>query len=642
MYFYEVWVCSNRYRGNYPLTYSYNLPLKKGQLVSVPLKKDVVVGVITSTIKAPNIKTKKLSPLSLPLLPKETLKLMQWLKTYYPSPIGVIAKQFIPPGLGLLQNNTHSAQLGSVHRANTLPILTVEQQNALKILKKPDTYLLHGRTGSGKTRIYAELVKQQIKNGRSAIILTPEISLTSQLEEEIGKATNALIIIMHSTLSPIQRAERWKLILENKQPMIVIGPRSVIFSPLENIGLIVIDEEHEPAYKQEQAPYYVTARVAAKLRTIHSSILVLASATPLVSDYWLAENRQKPIIRLNELATINQKIMKLKTILVDCHDRSLFPRSNYFSHPLINETEKALARGEQVLFYLNRRGTARLIVCGNCDWQAKCLHCDLPLTYHGDTHTLLCHVCGYKTVAPVDCPKCSQPQVKYLSIGTKAVVDEAKRLFPHSRILRFDSDSTKANRLENHYQEIKNGEVDIIIGTQLLAKGLDLPKLSVVGILLADTSLQLPDYNVNERTYQLLSQVIGRVGRGHRDGVAIIQTYRPESDAIKSAINNNWQEFYTREINERQQYIYPPFSHILKLTLERSSISSVEKATKKLISNLPNNIKIEGPAPAFHEKKGNKYRWQIVIKSNERSKLLNIISQLPNNCTWDIDPSDLL
>ncbi len=641
MFFYEVWVRSNHYHGNKPLTYSSTQKIVNGQLVIVPLKNELVPAIVTSQTAKLKMSIKEVvSILDLPPLPKASLQLMKWIKNYYPSPIGIITQLFIPATLSVIKTSNASVS-SRLTKKQPLPILNKDQQQAIQQMQSPNTYLLHGRTGSGKTRIYIELAKQQIAKGKSVIILTPEISLTTQLETQFNNTFWGKVILLHSNLSPKQRYENWLKILTYPNPKIVLGPRSAIFSPIDNIGLIVIDEEHEPAYKQEQSPYYQTVRVASQLRNIHQSKLILGSATPLINDYFLAQSLNKPIIRLNSLAQTDNTA-PLETLIVDKRDHSLFNRSNNLSQPLIESIELALKNNQQTLLYLNRRGTARVIICEECDWQAKCPKCDLPLTYHGDNHNLRCHVCGYINSAPTICPQCHNLSIKYLTIGTKAVVDEVSALFPTAKIMRFDTDNLKAERLEQHYQKIKDGQVDIIIGTQMLAKGLDLPKLAVVGVLLADTSLQLPDYTVNERTYQLLHQVIGRVGRGHIAGKAIIQTYQPNNPVISQAINDNWQDFYNQEVKERKTYDFPPFVHLLKLTILRANPKSAQNAALKLSSLMPKNVKVEGPSPAFHEKQANKYKWQLIIKSSSRHDLLDIIDKLPAGIGYDIDPSTLI
>jgi primosomal protein N' (replication factor Y) len=639
MYFYEVWVRSNRYHGNDALTYQSSEELAIGQLVHVPMQRETVTGFVTARVRKPAFATKPIdNVIDLPPLPQQLVQLGKWLHAYYPAPLGMVAQQLTPAF------TKAAAQAPSTKPATPvrLPSLTAEQTQALATITKPDTYVLHGKTGSGKTRLYIELAQRAINAGQSAIVLTPEISLTSQLAERFRQTFGAQVIVLHSQLTPVERRTAWQHILTATSPLIVIGPRSALFSPLQRLGLIILDESHEPAYKQEQAPHYQTGRVAAKLRELHNAVLVLGSATPSIGDYYLAEQRHKPIIRMHQLAIAEEQ--SIKTTIIDLKDHSLFPRSHYISQPLHDAIQQALNNGEQTLLYLNRRGTARVIICEHCGWQAMCPHCDVPLTYHGDAHELRCHVCNFRMSPPAVCPDCKHPSIVYKTIGTKAVVDEVHKQFPHARVQRFDTDNTKAERFEQHDQAVRRGDVDILVGTQLLAKGLDLPKLSVLGVLMADTSLQMPDYTATERTYQLLSQVLGRIGRGHRAGHAFVQTYQPDSPIIQAAVNSDWDGFYKRELAERKLFKFPPFYYLLKLTVRRASSAAAAKAATTLAKTVSadNSVIIEGPAPSLHEKVAGKYQYQLVIKSTERSKLLNIIARLPANWSYDIDPADLL
>ncbi|MEK7059133.1 MAG: primosomal protein N', partial [Patescibacteria group bacterium] len=421
-------------------------------------------------------------------------------------------------------------------------------------------------------------------------------------------------------------------------------PRSALFSPVQKLGLIVLDEAHENTYKQEQAPQYQTGRVAAYLAGITRSTLVLGSATPSVSDYYLAQQKNKPIIKLTKLAQ-EQAYDDTEVVVVDRKDHSLFERSPYVSLPLVKAIEDALSRGEQTLLYLNRRGTARLVMCQSCGWQASCPNCDVPLTYHGDHHQLRCHSCSYHADTPSVCPTCGHPDVIFKTAGTKAIVDDVQRLFPQARIARFDTDNAQAERFEQHFEAVRSGSVDILVGTQLLAKGLDLPRLSTLGVLLADTSLYLPDFSAQERTFQLIAQVLGRIGRGHVAGHAIIQTYHPDHAVLVDALAGNYQRFYERELAERQQFLFPPFCYLLKLTARRATIKSASAAANKLkdeIQATGYHVRVEGPAPSFYERFQNKYQWQLVVKASSRTELLKIIANLPANWSYDLDPMDLL
>ncbi|HSX45423.1 MAG TPA: primosomal protein N', partial [Candidatus Saccharimonadia bacterium] len=532
MFYYQVWVRSGRYHGSEPLTYSSDEKLAAGSVVQVELQTELVLGFVSGTTTRPRFKIKPIARVfDLPPLPTHSLRLAKWLQDYYPAPLGVISQQFLPAGLSEKQLETEAADFSSKPDLSVLPPLTDEQKTALTAMAEPDTYLLHGITGSGKTRLYVELAAQVMATGKSAIILTPEISLTSQLAGSFRQVFGERVIVMHSQQAPAERRKAWLDCLRSEQPVIVVGPRSALFSPLSKIGLIVLDESHENAYKQEQSPQYQAGRVAAQLAGMAHASLILGSATPSVSDYYLAEQKQKPIITLAELAQPGRH-PATEVVLVDRKERDQFSRSYHFSRPLIDAVEGALKRGEQSLLYLNRRGTARLVLCENCGWQANCPHCDVPLTYHGDHHMLRCHSCDYHEPALSSCPVCGHADIIFRTAGTKAIVDEVQKLFPQARVARFDTDNLRAERFEQHYENVKKGDVDILVGTQLLAKGLDLPRLSTLGILLADTSLYLPDFSAQERTFQLMSQVLGRIGRGHVAGRAVIQTYHPDHPVL--------------------------------------------------------------------------------------------------------------
>ena len=507
-----------------------------------------------------------------------------------------------------------------------------------------NTYLLHGVTGSGKTRLYIEKAAQVITAGSSVIVLTPEISLTSQLAASFRQVFGDRVVVVHSKQAPASRRLAWLATLTAKEPLIVIGPRSALFSPLPKIGLIVIDEAHEAAYKQQQAPQYQAGRVASYLSSLTRASLVMGSATPSISDYYLAKAKQKSIIVLKHNASKNNNVKRHVTV-VDRKDNSLFERSGFFSRPLVSAVKTALKNGEQSLLYLNRRGTARLVMCENCGWQAACPHCDLPLTYHGDRHELRCHSCQYHAPVQMSCPECRHPSIIFKTAGTKAIVDEAERLFPGARIARFDTDNLKAERFEEQYEAVRSGDFDILVGTQLLAKGLDLPRLSTLGVLLADTSLYMPDFSAQERTYQLLTQVLGRVGRGHVAGQAIIQTYHPDHAVVQAAIAGDYKTFYEAELASRKQFMFPPFCYLLKLTVRRASIKSAESAAVQLKSDIEasgRRVRVEGPAPSFYERLQNKYQWQLVLKASDRSELLGVIASLPAGWSYDLDPLDLL
>lgn len=645
MYYYLVAVASQKYHGREPLTYSSVEPLQAGCIVTVPLQRQTALGFVVASTTKPSFTVKSVVTAypELPTLPSQLIKLHTWMSVYYPAPLGFISQLFLPPNWTAPKLPSEVPM--SVPAGVSPPPLTVSQQKALATTQGPGTYVLHGDTGSGKTRAYIELTARALAANKSAIILTPEISLTSQLAKEFSKAFgNETLVIFHSQLTAAERRKLWLRLLVSKAA-IVIGPRSALFAPLHSLGLIVIDEAHEYAYKQESAPYYHAIRVASQLSALHNAQLVLGSATPAIADYFVAQQKNRPIIRMKELATANNKEM-VHITTVDMRNRDLLSRDQYVSTPLLQQIESALGRKEQTLLFINRRGTARIVLCDTCGWQAACPHCDLPLTYHHDTHQLRCHTCDYHQPALTSCPVCDNVDITMKSIGTKTIELTIQKLFPTARIARFDTDNRKGERVNELYDDIRAGNIDILVGTQVLAKGLDLPKLSVVGIINADASLYIPDFTAQERTYQLLHQLIGRVGRGHQEVThVVIQTYSPDNATIQAAVKQDWQLFYETELKEREQYLFPPYCFLLKVSCKRASLQSVIKATEAFAESLKQQrleIIIEGPAPSFHEKVQNKYEWQLIIKAKKRTELLKVIDLLPSNWSYDIDPINLL
>ncbi len=643
MQFIEVFVADATYHGSEALTYSSDTPLVTGAIVTVPLQKKRALGIVVRTVtKKPSFTVKPIYEASeLTPIPEQLLTLVAWLKLYYPAPLGVLAQLLLPKALPAKPLAVTSLPPPHVKDA---PELTADQSNALALLQGPGLHIVHGETGTGKTRLYIELTKKALANGTSAIILTPEIGLTSQLSADFKNTFGERVLVTHSKLTEATRQRIWQYVLEQTEPLIIIGPRSALFYPLTRIGLIVVDEAHENAYKQDQAPHYHATTVAAKLAALHKATLVLGSATPLVADYYIATAKQRPIIRMTKTATGGEPTSS-ETHMVDLRDRKQFSRSPYLSDVLIQAVKNALQKGEQSLLFLNRRGTARVIFCEKCGWQAECPHCDLPLVYHGDTHRMRCHSCNFSASAATSCPECRNTSVVFKVIGTKAIAEEAARLFPEAKIMRFDTDNKKSERMEEHYDAVKSGAVDILVGTQTLAKGLDLPKLGVVGVVIADTSLYFPDFSAKERTYQLLVQVLGRVGRGHRDGTVIIQTYMPDSPILTAAVTKDWDSFYDSEISERRMFTFPPYCYLLKLTCKRATSAAAAKAAALLADDIRSRgykVLIEGPVPSFHEKISGKFAWQLIVKTKDRTNLVHIIHALPSGWSYDIDPINLL
>ena len=642
MFYYLVWVRSSRYHGTKPLTYSSDTKVTLGSIVKVELQKLSVLGFVVNEVSKPKFKTKPISYVyKLPSLPNSLIMLADWLINYYPAPLGIISQQFLPANIPV--NFTKPTLRLTKPKTANLPGLNSGQIKATKDMTDQNTYILHGRTGSGKTRIYIEEAIRTLSSGKSVIVLSPEIGLSSQLFDNFHEVFQDRVITIHSKQTPKERQQAWLTCLTAEVPIIVIGPRSAIFSPLKNIGLIVVDEEHDGAYKQDQLPHYQTVRVASALARLTEAKLILGSATPLISDYFLAIAKSRRIIKLTKLA--RGPSTKTKVQIIDLKNRDSFINSSSLSDSLIESVKESLEKNEQGLIFLNRRGTSRLILCGHCGWEALCPNCNLPLVYHGDLHHLRCHSCGYiEHSIPSICPNCDSDSILYTTMGTKAVVDEVKKFFPTAVIHRFDTDNNKATSLGQLYKSIIRGDIDILIGTQQLTKGFDLPKLSTVGILQADTNLYIPDFSSEERSFELITQVLGRISRGHVSGRAVIQTYNPNSPLLKAAINQDYKAFYDNEILNRKKFKFPPYYNLLKITCLRKSAKNAEQSCLKLKALISQNsgVQVEGPAPSFHEQHKGKYQWQLVVKSTNRNKLLNIISALPSGWSYDLDPSNLL
>ncbi len=647
MFYYNIWVRSNQYKSKKALTYGSDQKISTGQIVNVELRNEAILGFVSSPSEKPRFKTKKINyVLESLILPKQYLKLADWIKDYYFASIGDSTRLFLPQYLKPNENIvTPTKTLDLTKKSKLLDTLTHEQTEAIGKINAPGTYLLHGRTGSGKTRLYLELSIASFKKGLSSLILTPEISLTSQLYQTFKKIFGESVILVHSKLSPNQKEELWLRCLKSQNPLVIIGPRSALFYPLQKIGLIVIDECHETSYKSDQTPKYQALRVASYLSKLNSAILIMGSATPNVADYYIASERHIAILKMNRLAKNNLSTPSNYQI-VDLKDRTSFTKSKLISNKLLEAINQALKNKRQTLIYLNRRGTARLILCDQCGWEAICPKCNLPMAYHQDKDFLICHTCGLinKTI-PKECPICKNISIIYKSAGTKAVEAELNKLFPSKKIVRFDSDNLKSERIDQNLADILSGKIEILIGTQLLAKGFDLPNLSLVGLIQSDTSLYIPDFTSQERTFQLISQVIGRINRGHIEGSAIIQTYNPESVLLKSALDQDYETFFAQELQERKTYQFPPFFYLLKLSVRKKTPESAEKNCLKVIDLIKSSglrLLVEGPAPSFHERINNQYSWQIIIKSKNRNELIKALELLPNSTQFDIDPINLL
>lgn len=648
MNYYDIAPATNEFRGKELLTYSSEASLKNGQIVLIKLRSKLINGFVVTERSKPSFKVNNIEKVLEDLIiPQAHLTLFGSMLEYYPSYLGATARLFAPSFLNENQKIIDKKQENK-NLIKKLGELTSEQKSALnqinKYLKNQKTMLLHGETGSGKTRIYLELAKQAIESGKSVVILTPEISLTQPLFKIFDSEFDNVNIV-HSNQTPKTRNQTWLKIIKSKKPNIIIGPRSSLFMPIKNIGLIVLDEFHDQSYKQDSAPYYSAVRSASMLVKNSDALLILGSATPPINDYYLIEQKNIPILRMTKQAASNS-IKETKSIVVDLLDKS--ERSPYplISNTLIKLINHELKNKNQSLIFINKRGTARMIACQECGWRAKCINCELPMVYHHDQHQLKCHTCGYHDNVKSSCPDCGSLNIQYKSPGTKQIVESLEKIFPHSKIIRFDKDNKKSERLENNYQQLVEGAADIIVGTQLVTKGHDLPKLGLVAMLQAETGLDFPDFSSDENSFQLIKQLSGRVGRGHTKGVVVLQTMAKSNPLIKFATENNWQEFYESQIQSRKKYGFPPFFHALKIEASRKTSASAKKSLDNLIAKINEmdllNFEILGPSPNFIEKRSVNYNWQIIIKSKQRSTLTKISKNISGNFKIEIDPQNFL
>lgn len=625
-------------------TYHSESVLKIGTLVRVSVGKRVCNGVVIEVVNdAPRFKTKPIeSVLAEQPLPMPLLQLAHWLSDYYATHLALTLQTLLPSGLHRTRRTNIKSRPHAIRNRATI-VLNKEQKAAIEAISsgQATTYLLHGATGSGKTQVYIEAAKLQAAQGRSTVILVPEIALTPQLVAEFSHHFENLILT-HSGLGESARHQAWLKALDSQDPYIVIGPRSALFMPLANLGLIVIDECHEPSYKQDQSPRYSALRAASILAKAHSAKVILGSATPAVSDFYVAEQTKSPVLTLTKPIT---QIHEVVTTVIDAKDRDKFRKHSFLSDHLTQRIDFALQNNQQTLLFHNRRGSAPTTLCEHCGWLAQCPNCILPLTLHADHHQLRCHLCGYNQPVPPSCPACHEPTIAFKGIGTKLIETEVRKLFPKANLARFDADTATQDAVHNRYHDLYQGNIDIVIGTQMLAKGFDLPHLTTVGIIQADSGLLIPDYQADERVFQLVSQVIGRVGRQQKAGEVVIQTHQPDHPVLTAALQKDYTGFYKTELAKRKRGRFPPFRYLLKLTCsyktEKGAIDASQKLATQLRKTYP-QLEILGPTPAFYERLGGAYRWQLIVKSRVRSDLVAIAHAVQSPWQFDLDAATLL
>ena len=562
----------------------------------------------------------------------------------------------------LIENEVLSIEEESVFRYNdrvynkdSAKTLTIEQENIIREYINSDDkmFLLKGVTGSGKTEVYMKLVERVLLEGKSAIILVPEIALTPQMIERFKGRFGVNVALFHSKLSDGERFDEWFRVKEGKAKVIV-GARSAIFLPAKNLGLIIIDEEHENTYKSEQNPKYQTKEVAEYLSELKGCKVILGSATPSIETYYRALTGEMKLLELNSRVD-NKPMPPMKVI--DMRNELKGGNKSLFSRELFIAIQERLKRKEQIILFLNRRGFSTFVSCRSCGYVFKCDECDISMTYHKNG-LLICHYCGKTKREARECPKCHSKYVKFFGAGTQRVEEEVKKYFNNVRILRMDVDTTRdKHSYERIYNTFKNGEADILIGTQMVSKGLDFKNVTLVGILAADMSINIPDYRAAERTFQIITQVAGRAGRGDKQGEVLIQTYTPQHYSLQYAVNYDYEGFYEKEFTVRAMMKYPPFGKLLlingtskKEELLKNFMHKITMMIKPLVESCL-DIEILGPIPCMISKVKENYRWQIVIKGEFDSYFSKNIKEILYDenknvyndirISMDIDPNNL-
>jgi len=520
-------------------------------------------------------------------------------------------------------------------------------------------FLIHGITGSGKTQVYIEAIKEVLKHGKQALVLVPEISLTPQIISRFKANFGDRVGCFHSRLSAGERFDTWRRVRSGELP-IIIGARSAVFSPFQNLGLVVVDEEHDPSYKQDEpTPRYNARDVAVMRAKLNRAVVILGSATPSLESYYNAQTGKYTLCQLSERVD-NQKLPPVK--IVDLTGERKKGNRNALSFDLSTLLKERMEKGEQALLFLNRRGFSTFVKCQECGHIEKCPRCDITLTFHRTDFSLRCHYCSYYKRAPELCPSCQGSDFMYKGTGTQKIEEELKRDFPTALMERMDLDTTlRKGSHRRILSDFGKKKFHILLGTQMITKGLDFPFVTLVGVISADMSLDLPDFRSKERTFQLLTQVAGRAGRGRQEGEVIVQTYHPEEWSIQLAAEHNFVAFYDKEMEQRRELGYPPFNHLILVVFSGKTQKEVTAYAqefshllrKKTASDKHKQGEILGPAPAPLPKIKDQYRWQLLIKTNSITGTANLMRRMleqdrnsktkkPVRIMINVDPMDML
>ena len=654
---------------NQAFTYSY-IPLENqkpenipqiGKRAEVRFGNKKMTGFITkiydsfpSHCAVPLEKIKQVSKIvdSEPLITQELLETAIWVSKYYLCTIGEAVNSILPSARR--ESSEQSFSFDSEISAGIRQNLSEEQKKAVNDIlahaekNESSFHYLYGPTGSGKTEVFLQTAEQILKKNKGVIYLVPEISLTQQVVDSVVNRFGAQVAVLHSSLTQSQKLTQWKKIL-HREARIVIGARSAIFAPVPDLGMIIIDEEHDSSYKSGNTPRY-HARQTAMYRASKLKIpLIMGSATPSV-EAWHLMNCGKLLKH-----TLSKRLAGGEKPSIKCINLNQSVMQGCISEELKNEIETTLKEKKQAILFLNRRGFTHFFRCSTCGFEMKCKNCSVSMTFHKSENRLRCHYCGWHILPPSSCPKCGSLDIGYSGFGTEFIEAETAQKFPNARIVRVDTDSvSKKGELQNKIDAFKKGEFDIMLGTQMVAKGLNFPNLKTVGIILADTALHLPDFRATERTFSLITQVAGRAGRFFPDGKVFVQTYNPENQAISFACSANTEGFYDFEINQRKLLSFPPFSRLIRLVF-RSSNQIKAQMTSEDAANLIENLKIPGveilgPSECPLSKISQNYRFQLILRGEKIVPLQNAVRKLlfdyrhPQEVyiECDVDPVSLL
>lgn len=654
-------------------TYSWNIdePPEVGQIVEIPLARKNVKGVVVVVHDQGTTFPYQTKPIlevfrHIPALPKQTLELAEYMSTYYMTPISLVMRTILPSHIPKRAAKEDFDGEKTRHRTTNKTPLTLsdEQERAVSAITAKQTskaFLLHGPTGSGKTEVYLRAIQTILDRRQQVIVLVPEISLTPQAHDRYSERFGPdNVSVTHSNQTSSERFRAWSRFMTGRSN-ILIGPRSAILAPSPRLGLIIIDEAHERTYKQwDQHPRYDARTIARRLAELFSIPIVLGSATPRLEEiaqtsYLCAKKSAAPTLTRLALTTrIHERAMP-EIHVVDMRNELRSRNTSPISLPLQEAIKKTLAHDKQALLFINRRGSATFVLCRDCGHVCECPNCSVPLVYHERTgrsqHVMVCHHCNHRQPAPRTCPSCQGLRIKFFGTGTERIETEIKLHFPLARIARMDRDTmTKRRDHEEAYRSFEQRKTDILIGTQMITKGWDIPSVDLVGIVAADALLHLPDFRSAERAFQLLTQVAGRCGRGQSRGEVIIQSYNPEHPVIEAVASYRDRAFYEEELRDRELFSYPPAVRCIFVSSEhknkRNAQTTIERAAAALRSNPPPHTEILGPSPAFISKKSGMFRWNLLIKLSLDTNLAErnaYLDRLVNDhLSIDIDPETLL